>query len=292
MPIGDWSSNPGLMATKKDATHILSMERQINDAICIFVTATVSMAKADLSSEDKARVVSLCSKAAQAAKRVTESLRTSLSHLDLNPSILFLTQWLTNLTEMAAAMKDHLMASESDTVLQLSKAVDASCPRWGSIITDTTIDMELCKLQLLHNESVKSLPTKVRSLANGIQMLKATATALGIEDPAGHTISRDTIRVATNSFAWGKRTVNIAAAVKVCNDPPEVAAATVDMVLKLGDSLPRSLRDCLERIKTPLEEGGAGGGESAQEAQPPSGSSTRAAGKPGHKAKAKRQKQR
>lgn len=67
--------------------------------------------------------------------------------------------------------------------------------------------------------------------------------------PAQHDLSRDAIRISNNSFAFGKNTVNIAAALRLLFHPAHVAAQSVDIVLAFKNVLPPSLLARLEAIK-------------------------------------------
>lgn len=74
--------------------------------------------------------------------------------------------------------------------------------------------------------------------------------------PAQHEVSRDAIRISNNSFAFGKRTVNIAAALRLLFQPPHVAQQSIDVVLGFKSVLLAGLLSRLEALKA----GGPPGG--------------------------------
>lgn len=154
--------------------------------------------------------------------------------------------------------------------------MDALCPRWGDYVNDTIILDDAAKVALLYDGKLQNLPRECRSLHAALVLMAEVAERLRIPDGAENNAdTKESVRGARSSLTFGKRTVNVSAAIKLLFGVP-INKAGIQAILAFKDSLPQALVIRLERcLDDPLATaaGSAGARAAAQKRKTASGSS-------------------
>jgi len=138
---------------------------------------------------------------------------TALAGAPLTQTPHFFKQWL----ETASKYREHLEE------LALTKAVakldacrtvvENNCPKWGTAISDTVFNLEMATLLFVKSKQVEQLPSDLSNLWEKISLTKKVCTAMSLQPPAEHMLTREWVALAMNALMFGKQTVKIAAAI-------------------------------------------------------------------------------
>lgn len=193
------------------------------------------------------------------------------AELPLRCTVALAKQWLVSACAYANQVAGEVMDKAASDLRAACLAVDAACPRWGDNLTDDIMRDDGIRIQLVMNEDIKILPALVRKLHQHMCLMQEISQVLS---SAGHLeqkpFVREILRSAVQSIAFGKRTVNVAAAAKVALTKG-MGVKSVEAVLGFRATLPASLLRRLEglhaqmttprvasqAISAPLERSGA-----------------------------------
>lgn len=239
-----------MFVCKGEAIDLLRMESAVNDTMSFMCLACEAISKTEaVSPLDRAKYVNLFSSSSMKSMDIMSRLRKTLAPLPLAQSWTMCNQWLKHVREFAGVMSEACLREVATTLQKSSSAVDTRCPRWGTFISDDKIDLEVARMQF-GQKSIQEIPGKVRELAQCIKDAREVGKALGVEKVGDHPICKDSMRVAAESFNFGKATTNIAGAVRVATAPPNSPAAnSIHMVMELRSSLPAALVARLDAMK-------------------------------------------
>lgn len=253
-----WSDDPHRKVTKVLALDLLSLLAKVNDcAIMLCVAAEVVQGAKD--ALPKAKLVQVLRATVASAYASWDPMAEALGALPLKRSSALVGDWMRCVKAFGEKLMDLTMDGYCAFMLGASKTLEASCPRWGTFITDSGVQGELVKLQLVDNVGIRSLPDLVRDLANCMHRMKLMGEAFKWPCPMDEAPStRDGMRLCSNSFSFAKRTVNVAAACNILMDP-QATLPSLDMVLGFRASFPGGLISRLEsRCAALAEADGAG----------------------------------
>ena len=109
----------------------------------------------------------------------------------------------------------QLVKMVMDRLVIATKNVDSPCPRWGDIVNDTEFSESSCKVQLVDNTALVGLPGLVRTLHQ--EVISATAVVGTVELPERmkNRLCSEACKGAMSSIEFGKKTVNVIAAVRL-----------------------------------------------------------------------------
>lgn len=248
VPLMEWSSEKTFV-TKAMAIDLIRIERVMNDLIMDMYLTYHVIDNFRYAALARAKYVQALGDATADARNLLAPMRKTLADLELKRSATFYAEWVENVQDMCMIMRKLVIAEGSGALKKVVKTLDLLIPRWGSFLSDTTLDDDLVRLQLVQNCAIRRLPSTVRELATAIGDMRTLGTALNIENISEHSGARDAMRMATNSFDFGKKTVNIAAAARLLYEPRDAALASMDLVMKFRSSLPQALLRRLEAIE-------------------------------------------
>ncbi len=136
-----------------------------------------------------------------------------------------------------------------DALDKAKSSLEALCPRWAECVNDTEVIDDSARLMLLKNNKINKIPDAVKLVVAKMASLDDVCKAVGILDPMEHKLTKDVRGMAVNADAFGRKTVSVAAAVKVLLTSP-LDPKSVDLCLSsLKASLPVGLVNRLEVAK-------------------------------------------
>jgi hypothetical protein len=235
-----------LLVDKSTAIAFIDVEFHVNAVAYYQVLAMVAAVSTDV--ELRATHLQAWRATAKGVAERIAALRGPLAALPLARSAAFFTQWVGCSATLAEAMVPITVKICSNWLLKGASAIDKACPNWGSFITDSEVIDDLARLQILKNPSVHQVPAKIRTMATVVGKCKTVGSILELSMDQ-HPASKDAMRVAMNSFQFGKKTVNVAAATRVLFDSMDSSKPCqkkVKAVLAFKDSLPTGLVARLE----------------------------------------------
>lgn len=255
--LAPWMSDAPMMVSKKIAQDLILYAWRVNDLISALAVAIMSVDPSmQLTPPQAALHINALWTRAGMTISVLQPLRQRLCELPLRRSMSMVIHWAQNTKVLADQMMNILLRSACESMMVASSLVDSACPRWGAFVTDKEVVDELARIQMVENPQVATLPKLVRSLAQQMGQVSKVYEIFQLPAPAQHEVSRGAIRISKNSFAFGKRTVNIAAALRLLFQPPHVARQSIDVVLGFKRVLLAGLLSRLEALKA----GGPPGG--------------------------------
>mmetsp|Transcript_60957 Transcript_60957/g.199580 ORF Transcript_60957/g.199580 Transcript_60957/m.199580 type:complete len:335 (-) Transcript_60957:139-1143(-) len=147
--------------------------------------------------------------------------------------------WLRGVQKYHECLQTDVLSKFVKVVTKHNTVVDEACPRWGTCITDDTVNVEVASLSF-SSEKVASLPSLVDKLWASLSELSWVGCSLGLGTPVDQYIAtRSVVGVAMNSLEFGKRTVTVAAAFKLATDATASLADRVSMSKQVG--IPKAL---------------------------------------------------
>lgn len=289
VPLAGWC-NEEVTVSRPIALESLAMERRICDLISWTYLAYYVLSKPEASTLSKAKHTAALRRFVNTTEQSMTTSRKMLGDVALKRSGSFYGQVVENIAALASTMEKLVLSDASGALMCEAQKIDGLIPRWGAFLSDSGIDKELVRLQLVENAAMRQLPASVRTLASTIASTRAIAAAMSIEKPAEHALLKDSMRIAGNSFDFSRKTVNVAAAAKLLFLPIPTAQKTVDMVLKFRDALPKSMVRILESIKSgkTLDDSDEGAPDSRK--APKRSAAARASGRPAKSTKATKAK--
>lgn len=245
----------GARATTSGATLAIPMgvalvdfERQVNTLVYLCMAARTHCLDfacgADLLKQ--AKIAATLQQAAPATASALRAAPAELAEAPLRHTIAFLTQWVSPVVALADGIAEAVMQAAGRVVAEATSVVDARCPRWGENINDNAMHDQGAKIQLVLNPGLSALPSECRALHGAMSVLNEVADTLRVPIDSRPEV-REWIRAARNSFGFGKKTVNAAAATKVLFTSP-VRPQSVTSILTLRSTLPLSLVSRLEAL--------------------------------------------
>lgn len=261
VPLSPWLCDDAMeRVSKSEALNLLTFEAQVNDCVCTLAAGVMSLQSGCvLEPAVRASHIHSSRMCIRSAIDALTPLSETLGALPLRRSAALIFEWMKSARSLAERMMEIDIAMFRDGMLKVSSALESNCPRWGSFVTDHSISDELAKLQLIQNSAIHTLPRMTRELGERMNLLKAIAEAYGMTDPLTELVyTRDPVRLASNAFAFGKRTVNVAAAVKVLFDET-ASLASLELVLGFRTSLPQGLLARLEMRHEDMQNGSPSG---------------------------------
>lgn len=112
-----------------------------------------------------------------------------------------------------------VVSAQSRDLMAMAQKVDSASPRWGSFISEKTLNDDLTRIHLAENTAIIALPAQIRQLGAKIQELQLIGTTFGIENLQENFLTRDAAKVSYNSFNFARRTVAVAAGAKALYEP-------------------------------------------------------------------------
>lgn len=179
------------------------------------------------------------------ARAKVSGLTDGFAELPLSTTRAHLQQWLSSVGAFVDDAANFLLKESASATAAAAAQVDSTCPRWGDAINDVAIREDSAKLLLVMNTKLAGLPKHCRELQTSLETLMEVAQILfnkGVHDLDG---CREEARVAGHALSFGKRTVNVSAAVKVLfSEPMNVSALRAVMAFK--GTLPAALAHRLD----------------------------------------------
>lgn len=227
---------------------LIDLERRVNTLVYLCVAGHVRCldfgSGADLLKQ--ARIAAMLQKAAPQASAALRAAPSDLMEVPLRQTIAFLPQWVSAAAALASGFAEAVLQAAGRAVAEATTAVDSRCPRWGEHINDNHMHDQGARIQLVMNPGLSALPGECRALHVAMTPAGQVADTLGVAIDS-HADLRETLRAARNSFGFGKKTVNVAAATKVLFSAL-VRMASVRSMLTLRDTLPIALATRLEAL--------------------------------------------
>lgn len=257
-----WTTCVDDTMTQEVLSALLDMELQVNDAMYALALAVKANKNKKESAVSAGKCIFFAAEVAQRARVALDGLGC-LKGLALHKSMAILLGWCENAASVARSMQDGSLDEASDMIMTAAQAVDGVCPRWGDYINDQVIQADMAKLQLIDNKAISTtLPTALKTLNEQMSQAQRLTTVLHL--PAADSCKRthEAFRVGQNSTEFGRRTVQVAAGLKVFLMDPEKAKDVLDKVLALEKSLPAALLRGVQAMKAgkPLPPMGTAGG--------------------------------
>lgn len=239
LDISSWSTSAGCKVDCALAQELLFTISHLAKVSYFLVVVSQSFECTDISWVSKAN--SLCSfrAALNAGLHTVHNLSTKFADLPLSRTKSYMVQWLRGvdafINELSIAIVDGACASVSTA----SAIVDSSSPRWGSAISDDELRDDSARLLLLANPKVAQLPHECRTLQSALEALVKVSDLLLNKSVDQIPACAEVARFGNSALAFGKRTVNIAAACKILFVAP--SAKGLSAVLQWKASMPQSL---------------------------------------------------
>ena len=266
--VGFFSETGGRM-TAQLAGDLLQLELLMND----LVWSTVVVATAASSRRGKTRSVTQAKEhvAAKAMRLLMGALDkagqfltdapSQLAEAGLMRSVSFCTSWSASVEAFKVSVFKQVLAHAAARLDACRSELEGLIPRWGECINDTEVRDDAARLTMLpsKNQNIGKLPEKIKTTSSERMHLEGLATMLSVQEPSKHPVTRDSLHLADNAVAFAKKTVSVAAALRVLFEQPKDAQAIKTCLDKLYTSLPKAL---LSRLRA-LQGAVAGGASSA-----------------------------
>lgn len=282
------------MLTKALALDLLTAEVKINDCVCMLLVGMMAATdNEDGNPTATAKHIQAFRITVKAAMDFCEPVTEEFGALPLRRSSALMLDWLKCAHCLSERLMDLHMAAYSESMMALSKALEAACPRWGAFCTEAGVADELAKMQLVDNPAISKLPKQTRELSESMNGLKLIASTFGIEQGVHeYPATRDSMRLSLNTFQFAKRTVTVAAAAKILFDA-SAGLPNIEQVLHFKAALPTGLANRLEEKRATMADVPLGKGIKRQKSANFGAAAAAAAGampvKPGDASPAKRQ---
>lgn len=179
------------------------------------------------------------------ATAVVASGREALASISLRTAAHTFMQWLVAAEHYAKLMLDFATNDVCSQLNLRTKEVDRLCPKWGSCVSDTVLNLEMAEVMLLQSSTTSQIRPALNELWQCIYAVGRFGQAAGLPPVAEHIATREWVSLASNSLAFGKQTVAITAAIRCIVDK---RYDQVQLVLKRADVLPKALVDKLKSI--------------------------------------------
>lgn len=216
----------------------------------------------------KAMLWQLIDEALDDANLALRSVSPAYVEAPITATPAFLKQWLATAGTFVDLLKGFILNGIASDIQQQSSKIDQTCPRWGDVCNDSEFNEPGCRLQLVTNPNLPSLPSMCRELHNSLADMTRVSTLLKGSDDADERV-REAICLGQSSLTFGVKTVNVSAAAKVvCS--PKVSAKQLDAVMSFKSSLPAALANRLDALRRP--DVAASGASSTTSSAPPASS--------------------
>lgn len=247
--IGPWTTSGGEYLTNQSvALELLEVSSRLNYMCYFFVGVGVAFsADSGVSNLVRAKNVKLLEQIAKDFLRLLASASVPIAEAPLATTIAFCRQWASTVAEFCTCASDALLRECADGIVSQSRCLDALCPRWGDSIDDHKFREDGARLQLLANKDMQQIPQSCRKLQEMLGELKGGCLQLTGALPSDCDATREATKVGGNSLAFGKRTVNVGAAVRIVFTQPP-ARRSIAAVLQFRDGLPKTLIRRLEAL--------------------------------------------
>lgn len=163
----------------------------------------------------------------QIAKGVVDACRSVLGGLPLKTTMHSLDQWLDAATVFAQEALELSISEACAGLNDVTKEVDALCPKWGSAVNDEEVHMEMATVMLLQNPNIGKLRDSLNSLWQGIWNIGEFGKCACLPPVAEYQGTRQWVELACNSLQFGKDTIKVTAACRVLIERRTDELATV-----------------------------------------------------------------
>lgn len=252
-----WASSPCRLIPKV-VYEMLELCERVNVIVYQVVAVNSTLFSSKVAAVVKAKNLAILWGGIDAANRFINMATEELRDAPLSHTVAFLKQWTHATSAFAAAAGTDLLRQCARDLTSASADVDNACPRWGDFVNDTQISLDSAHLQLIVDPKVGALPHAVRSLHQQLCTMREVANVLGIDDIIEHKVTKNVLRCAGNSLSFGKRTVRVAAAVKLLKRGAAGASVKdIDAILGTRSGLPLALLARLDALRAEVVAAGS-----------------------------------
>lgn len=230
----------------------LGAEIAISKAIYSIMGGHLVCFEENLALPIRARLVQHVSSAISAATRSLASVPTQVLEAPLVRTIAFERQWLQVAGRYGELLAGAVLDDAAARVRSQSHVVSQMCPRWGENVNDAEVRDAGAKLQMLMDPQVPKLPQEIRRLHEALTEMGIVGRELSLPTSvAEHTSTKEVVRNADLSMDFARRTVQVAAGIKVLF-APKPAIVNIDAILKMRSTIPTALVLRLESLRDDL----------------------------------------
>lgn len=243
---------------------MLKAEALINDTIwtcasvhlTVFYFADLGIPAGEPPLMAQAQNLSALKRSTDRAFKALDEVPVEVREAPLVKTTSFYRQWLSSARTYREAVAAHMLETLGESLVEHSRALEAICPRWGSTVNDTMLRLDGAKVMLLLNPDIAGLPAQVRKLNGVVNMTESVVQRLGMPMPVDDLkVLREPVRLARNSLAFGIKTVNVAAAVKVvAQASPTKKQLEACMRMDLPQALQTAIADLLVDLEAPEQQ--------------------------------------
>lgn len=249
--ITPWSTTTSASLSKSSALGLLRCELLVNQVI-FGLTAVHILCYTDAEDDclKRAGAVVELKVLVQETIKVLSQEAGPLCEAPLHRSIPVLRTWAAAVETFNKLTAEEILQTSTRHVMARAAAVDQLCPRWGESITDHSMNDDAAKVQLIFDNQLSQLPDACRLLHDSLVKLGKVGTVLGV--PGGvekHITTREFVRSGRLSLSFGKRTVNVSAAVRMVFNKP-LNRKGIAAMLGFKSSLPGAL---VRKLETAME---------------------------------------
>ena len=250
LDVSPWCSSSSVTLPVTAVMALLKAESAITDVVHALIGVHSSFVRKEsatpASTEVIAKNISTLRELLLSAQRVVQVGSSSYSEAPLVCTAAAMKQWLAVGVVYADCVQAQVLSETAARVRKASSSVEAVCPRWGEVVSDTVFDLLAATVMFCMDPSISTLPALCRNLSVAMTSLSRVGIELKLPQLVKEYAStRDIVRSACNSLEFGKKTVNVGAAIKVLTAKP-FNAASAAAILKLKETLPGSLVTHLE----------------------------------------------
>jgi hypothetical protein len=130
-------------------------------------------------------------------------------------SVSFFAQWLGCATAYHEGAKRQLLKDVLSDLAKVRIEVDQKCPRWGDFISETTLALSSAIVQMVDNVNIQKLPKAVVALHSAIAAATHAVITMGVDDGTSNASCAEDFEMCTQTLVFGKKTVNVAAAIRI-----------------------------------------------------------------------------
>lgn len=177
--------------------------------------------------------------------------KVELADLPLRVTVHNIDQWLVTTARHSSLCFDFIVNGACVVLNSCTEVVDQLCPKWGSCVSDTSLNLEMAIVMLVQNANITRLRTALNDLWSCISAMGEFSSHLGVGPVTEWPATREWIRLAYNSLNFGKDTLKITAAIKTIS---EKNIDDVPVLMKHSQSFPQALIDKLHDLAPQTKE--------------------------------------
>lgn len=252
--IHEWATNHSEFSIAS-TIELIDCERLVYDIAYYLAASNTALFESGekLSFLQRGRVHTHLKRSIATAITFFDSASSNIFEAPLRYSMTFLKSWVRATNDVSECMSGFLLNEAAEATRRLGTSVEGLCPRWGDSVNDSEVRDDGARVQLVLDTSLQQLPQAVRDLHASMSVLASVGRELSLPPPVDeYPATREIVRASSSALKFGRKTVNVAAGVRVLLGPSP-SSASIESILSVRAALPQGLVLRLEALLTRLQ---------------------------------------